>query len=70
MVPEEPLSSVQTLIRTAVVRLRRDPALMGGRRTGRACGLQKARGIWVVTRESNSRPIQGREFFVFFFWQM
>jgi hypothetical protein len=56
MVPEEPLSSVQSAY-AVVVRLRRDPALMGGRRTGRACVLRKMRGIWVVTRERYSRPI-------------
>lgn len=50
----------------AVVRLRRDPALMGGRRTGRACVLQKARGIWVVTREIYSRPIGAGVFCVLF----
>lgn len=66
MVPEEPLPSVQALNTDAVVRLRRDPALMGGRRTGRACGLQKARGIWVVTREINSRPIGAGVFCVLF----
>ena len=53
-------------LRAAVVRLRRDPALMGGRRTDRACVLSKMRGIWVVTRESNSRPIGAGVFCVLF----